>query len=227
MNQIDKNDVPAAAQLHEISHVSYVNSEGKGLRVLVVGNSITLHEAKPEIGWYNSFGMAASAKERDYVHLLMGKIAAAYPDAAFCIAQVAQWEQQYANGSAVLPQYAAARDFGADVIIMRCIENCHNRTLDPIALKREYGRLVDFLKSNPAAKVILTTGFWKHNGDGVIRAIGEERGYPVVELGDLGELDEMKAIGLFEHKGVANHPGDKGMQVIADRIWEVIRNETI
>ena len=227
MNQIDKNDVPAAAQLHEISHVSYVNSEGKGLRVLVVGNSITLHEAKPEIGWYNSFGMAASAKERDYVHLLMGKIAAAYPDAAFCIAQVAQWEQQYANGSALLTQYAAARDFGADVIIMRCIENCHNRTLDSVALKREYGKLVDFLKSNPAAKVILTTGFWKHNGDGVIRAIGEERGYPVVVLGDLGELDEMKAIGLFEHKGVANHPGDKGMQVIADRIWEVIQNETI
>ena len=227
MNQIDKNDVPAVAQLHEISHVSYVNSEGKGLRVLVVGNSITLHEAKPEIGWYNSFGMAASAKERDYVHLLMGKIAAAYPDAAFCIAQVAQWEQQYANGSAVLIQYAAARDFGADVIIMRCIENCHNRTLDPVALKREYSKLVDFLKNNPAAKVILTTGFWKHNGDGVIRAIGEERGYPVVELGDLGELDEMKAIGLFEHKGVANHPGDKGMQVIADRIWEAIQNEEL
>ena len=227
MNQIDKNDVPAAAQLHEISHVSYVNSEGKGLRVLVVGNSITLHEAKPEIGWYNSFGMAASAKERDYVHLLMGKIAAAYPDAAFCIAQVAQWEQQYANGSAVLPQYAVARDFGADVIIMRCIENCHNRTLNSVALKREYGKLVDFLKSNPAAKVILTTGFWKHNGDGVIRAIGEERGYPVVELGDLGELDEMKAIGLFEHKGVANHPGDRGMKAIADRIWEVMEHETI
>ncbi len=227
MNQIEKNDVPAEAQLHEISHVTYQNREGKGKRILLVGNSITLHEVKPEIGWYESHGMAASAKARDYAHLLMEKCAARYPDAVFCIAQVAQWEQQYANGSALLTQYAAARDFCADVIIMRCIENCHNRTLDSIALKREYGRLVDFLKSNPAAKVILTTGFWKHNGDGVIRAIGEERGYPVVELGDLGELDEMKAIGLFEHKGVANHPGDKGMQVIADRIWEVIRNETI
>ncbi len=227
MNQIDKNDVPAAAQLHEISHVTYQNREGKGKRILLVGNSITLHEAKPEIGWYGSFGMAASAKERDYAHLLMEKCTARYPDAVFCFAQVAQWEQQYTNGSDMLPRYAAARDFGADVIIMRCIENCHNRTLDPVALKREYGKLVDFLKNNPAAKVILTTGFWKHNGDGVIRSIGEEQGYPVVELGDLGELDEMKAIGLFEHKGVANHPSDKGMQVIADRIWEVIRNETI
>ena len=49
--------------------------------------------------------------------------------------------------------------------------------------------------------------------------IAKEKNYPLVSLGDLGELDEMKAIGKFEHSGVAAHPGDKGMQNIADRIW--------
>ena len=41
-----------------------------GLRVLFLGNSITLHAALPEIGWTNVWGMAASAAEKDYVHLV-------------------------------------------------------------------------------------------------------------------------------------------------------------
>ena len=41
-----------------------------GIRVLFLGNSITLHGSLPKIGWTNSWGMAASTKEKDYVHLV-------------------------------------------------------------------------------------------------------------------------------------------------------------
>jgi len=33
-------------------------------------------------------------------------------------------------------------------------------------------------------------------------------------------MDEMKALGKFTHEGVANHPGDRGMQAIAEAIWQ-------
>ena len=48
----------------------------EGVRIAFVGNSITLHQPLPEIGWTNSWGMAASAAEKDYVHLVADGIAA-------------------------------------------------------------------------------------------------------------------------------------------------------
>ena len=44
-----------------------------------------------------------------------------------------------------------------------------------------------------------------------------------VELNDLGDMPEMKALGLFEHSGVAAHPGDLGMKTIAQRIFEPLK----
>lgn len=82
--------------------------------------------------------------------------------------------------------------------------------------------MIDYLNPNKKAKVILTTGFWKHPGDNVIIKIGKDFDYPCIYLGDLGEDDSMKAIGLFEHSGVDNHPGDLGMKTIADRLLDEI-----
>ena len=49
-----------------------------------------------------------------------------------------------------------------------------------------------------------------------------ENKYALAKLGDLGEKDEMKALGLFSHEGVSIHPGDKGMSEIANRIFKIM-----
>lgn len=43
-------------------------------KILILGNSITLVEANPEIGWYGHYGMAASTKSKDYSHILIKKL---------------------------------------------------------------------------------------------------------------------------------------------------------
>ena len=45
----------------------------KANRILFLGNSLTLHGPREEIGWKHNWGMAASAPERDFVHLVTFK----------------------------------------------------------------------------------------------------------------------------------------------------------
>ena len=223
MQQIEKNTVKAENQLGDAHDVTFECEGNRGLRVMMAGNSITLHEPKPEIGWNNQWGMAASAKEKDYVHVLKGYIEDVVPDATFCICQAYKWERDFANGKLAYPIYEKARDFNSDIIVVRFIENCPWKEFDPVIFKREYVDFINYLNKSGNAKIVVTTSFWKHVADAVVEEAAKENGWTFVSINDLGELDEMKALGLFEHYGVANHPGDLGMKTIADRIFDEVK----
>ena len=217
------NTVPAKDQMGNTTTVSYFGPADAPNKILILGNSITRHAPKEELGWSGDWGMAASAKEKDYVHVLKSHIQTMAPDATFCICQAYKWERDFANGKLAYPIYEDARNFNADIIVVRFIENCPRKDFDPEVFKREYVDFIEFLNKSGNAKVILTTSFWEHDADSVVAEVSKEMGWPLVVLNDLGELDEMKALGLFEHFGVANHPGDLGMKTIADRIFEEVK----
>ena len=220
MDEIRKNTVESTRQLSKFQYVSFLEPEckEKSPKILFVGNSITLHGVKPEIGWNETYGMAASCIENDYVHICIREIKNRYPQASFCICQVSEWERDYKQGQQKLCAYEKARDFEADIIIMRAVENCPIEGFDGDVFLEEYDRLLSFLNIKQTSSVILTTSFWEHPADKEICLYGKQKKHPVIMLGDLGKEDGMKAIGLFEHNGVANHPGDLGMKNIANRI---------
>jgi hypothetical protein len=220
--QMAKNSVSSANQLKETHLVKFDSPYGSGKRIMFVGNSITLHGVLDEIGWHHAHGMAASEKEKDYVHLTEAAVRKQDPSAAFCICQVANWERQYQEGEKTFSLYESAQSFGADIIVIRCIENCPSAGFDGDVFEAQLDKLIRYLDKAQKAKIIITTGFWAHPGDDALRKYASKNGLPCVELGDLGEQDEMKALGLFAHEGVANHPGDLGMKNIAERITKTI-----
>lgn len=224
MSELYKNTVSAKNQLKNSEFIKFFDVYNNGLRVMFLGNSITLHGKKPEIGWNNAWGMAASTGENDYVHILMSYIREKVPEPAFCICQGAKWEVHYKEDIDSYDEYADARDFEADIIIVRLIENCNGEDFSNEKFKSELMRFIKYLSPKKSVKLIFTTSFWKHPGDNAIEELSKETDNPLVKLGDLGDNKEMMAIGLFEHEGVSIHPGDKGMQAIADRIYDVLKD---
>lgn len=222
-DQIKKNTVKADNQLKSSEYISFENLSSTGIRILFLGNSITRHGIATQIGWNHDWGMAASAKENDYVHQLISQMQCAGMDPASCICQVSKWEREYSRATEELYKaYEEARNFHADIIIQRFIENCSMEDWDSEIFQKEMERLLTYVNPSGKAKVIMTTSFWHHVGDDALREFSKEQKIPLVELGDLGEQDKMKAIGEFEHDGVAAHPGDEGMKKIAERIFEQI-----
>ena len=187
-------------------------------KILFLGNSITKHAPAPQIGWNHDFGMAASEESKDFVHL----IAAAYPQAEYRIQNLSAWERAFWEDE-VLEHYRELADWGADLLIVRLGENSPARTVALHAFAPAYEKMVDFFLTNPNAKVLLGTMFWNDPvKDEAVKYVGEKRGWPVADLTAIREDPTNRALGLFEHKGVAEHPGDKGMQAIADAFLQLM-----
>ena len=213
----------ANGKLRESENVRFIGLENSGKRLLFVGNSITWHAPADPVGWAGDWGMAATAPEKDYVHQVAAMVCGAAAAPAVCICQAAAWERAYKTGGESRPRYESAREFDADVIVMRLIENCVVEEFDAAEFKAALGDLLAYLNKSGKAKIILTTGFWSHVGNPAILEYAAEKALPCAVLDDLGQQPEMRADGLFEHAGVAAHPGDRGMRAIAERIFEELK----
>ena len=211
-----ENTVPAEDQLKDLGFVRF--ERDGALRVLFIGNSITWHGIKTSIGWSGDYGMAASSREKDYVHVLASMVEEKYGKVGICIAQLAEWERNYVSDTILEENYAPAREFDADIIVVRIGENMPKGSAP--ACKPYFDRMIKYFKVREGQKVIITDSFWRNDArDAVIRELAEENGYAFCRIGDLENDPENMAIGQFEHRGVALHPSDLGMERIAKRIF--------
>ena len=214
------NDVPAVGQLKGSDCISFETTENADIKLLFLGNSITRHGKAENLGWCGDWGMAASSKENDYVHKLISKFCQKGIKVSVCIANLSDWERTR-NMDLLFTKYLSALRFNADYVIVRLGENaCPDKYLSEFELC--YGELTDLFSRN-GAKIVLTDLFWEYDPfDNFVAELAKARGYAFAEIHDLGNDDEMKAIGKFSHNGVAVHPGDKGMAEIAERIFRVL-----
>jgi len=198
-------------------------------RVLFLGNSITRHGPAPKIGWNDDWGMAASALEKDYVHVVVAGLAQCTgkkPD--FRFANIADFERNLATYD-VDAKLKAEFEFKPTLVIVAIGENVAAPQTDDAKaqLKSGLARLLAAAKgSGGKPTIVVRSCFWADEAkDGILKQACAEAGGIWVDIAALGkdESNYARSERKFEHAGVAAHPGDKGMKAIAAAILATLQ----
>lgn len=201
--------------------VTNIYSQSYLLKVAILGNSITGNGPNPDIGWFGDWGMAASAKDKDFVRLIEKDLKAISKDIEVKELNVAGLERDYLNYNPDNIFLKGIKDFKPDILIIRLGDNVDERGLDFTTFHNALQNAVKYVANNRFMKVIVTNSFWSSaTRDAGFQNYAVKYAYRFVDLRGLYDDKTNTAFGLFENFGVADHPSDKGMQGIKDRIWK-------
>ncbi|HEY8966603.1 MAG TPA: SGNH/GDSL hydrolase family protein, partial [Candidatus Methylacidiphilales bacterium] len=200
-------------------------AKGPYKRILFIGDSITQHTAKPELGWSGTWGMAASAEEKDYVHLLLARIAQSQGAEPTDVLVAAEGGGKIPDKLPFLARYAGWR---ADLAIVQLGEN-DNKDVTEEGFEKPYGQILEALRNGNPSGTIVCVGVWSPpNGnamkDAMIKAECRKYGALFADLkaANADPANRAAAEKLFTHPGVLWHPGDKGMEAYAEAIFAAL-----
>ncbi len=197
-----------------------------------IGNSITVHA--PNEVWWNGIGMAASAEDRDYVHLVAEQLTGLYGKTAVHPLYCYAWETAE-DRSGELDMLDPYLDPQLRLVTIQLGEN----TEDLTTFGQDFETLIRYVQERaPEARVLVIGDFWSSGDrDQMKQEAAEKTGAGFVSLEGIRDDPEYQAgIGAVvydaegnphtvENVDVAGHPGDRGMQYIADRVVEALKGE--
>jgi lysophospholipase L1-like esterase len=117
-----------------------------------------------------------------------------------------------------------------DMVVIAIGENVAALNTDEAkaTFKKACAALLQEFKKQGKPTIFVRSSFWANPAkDDILQSVCEETGGIFVDNRKLGadETNYARAERKFEHAGVAAHPGDKGMQSIADAIWLAIEKQ--
>ena len=212
-----------STEMNDEKGVASASYAKDGVRVLFLGNSITLHAPAAHIGWTNRWGMAASCPERDFVHLVTRGIEEKTGRKADVrVRNMADFERNFKSWRPS-PEIDELVAFDADYMVIAIGENTANlETEEERAAYRDAlkGLFSLFLRGRTKPHTVVRGVFWPNEWkDACLAHAASDLGIAFVKA-DFGNFRGMDAWGRYWHSGVARHPGDAGMEAIATAILD-------
>lgn len=233
-NQQERIDALEAeySMIHEKLYAETVSWEEEAFNYLAIGNSITLHEYADY--WWNEVGMAASDREKDYVHLVEKYLVDRYGKVVTYPYNFYVWEIQGADRAEAVTLLDHYLSDNLDLVTIQLGENAK----DLSTWESDFEYLLTYIKSAaPAARVVVIGDFWDYKDrDGQKEKAAERCGAVYISLEEIKDNAEYQAgMGaivygddglehIIGHEGVAKHPGDKGMAYIAGAVERAVED---
>lgn len=201
---------------------------------LAIGNSITLHGITDF--WWGNWGMAASKEENDYYHRVVAGLKYKYGEKinTECV-NYYLWEVMSNDRSETYNLIDPYLVEGIDLISVQLSDNVSDLT----TFETDFSALLKHIreKCGDDVQIIVIDDFWSEEKSAIKRTVCEKLSVPFIALTDIRGIEGHTAgMGTLvegadgtehriEHLGVANHPGDEGMKVIAEKILEQVFNQ--
>ncbi|XHR31238.1 MAG: GDSL-type esterase/lipase family protein [Chthoniobacteraceae bacterium] len=246
LTRLAKADEEALKSQLNVEDAAIARSAANAFRILFIGDSITRHgtneDIKKSLHWDHVAGMAASAEEKDYVHLLAAKIQATLPGRKVEIyydSQAKKLSPLPANlqGGSAEQKWELAKataSFKPHLVVIQLGEH-ENTAKGAEAFRKSYDGLVGFFTDQPTPPQVICAGVWQPgdiaagkdsyipNGwagtvDRVMGEVGQARGVAFATVRAYA-LDP-KCRGWGENGGVQWHPNDKGMEGYTHVLFE-------
>ncbi len=243
----DGNEMPSYPEIEQETEVIETREyDGETFRVVCIGNSVTQHPymsqfEHPDGYWLQDWGMAASAREKDYAHLLEAKMGEIYGETSLEVYNYMQWEVAEQAGiprSAYLtyldPLFEGEKGPDTDLVIIQLGESCTMYN----SLLQDYADLIDYVRTHAPNAVIGVTGTViimdeARNAavDTIKQMVCQDRGVPYISMSGYNESMWVgEGTVIYNEQGEATvisliqrtHPGDIGMQYIADQIFQIL-----
>ena len=229
ISYMDKNEISLFDEIEEIKHeIGYVVYNGD-YNYLAIGNSITWHGKTSY--WWTECGMASTRKENDYYHLICNHLNQVKGNVCSHVTNFSIWETQAHDRAETFESIKKYLSNELDLITIQLSENVTDYT----TWESDYVELVSYIKQKaPNAQIILIGDFWETNKTDVKERVAQQTNVQLANLNEIvGNTSYQCGIGTIvydeegnahtvEHGGVAMHPGDSGMEYIANKVIELI-----
>jgi len=196
---------------------------------LAIGNSITYHDAM-SYWWNQGVGMAASDADHDYVHVLSSMLGDGTVVGSM---NFYDWEAQSYDRGETLSTLNSYLSPNLNLVTIQLGENAK----DTSTFEEDFEDLINYVKSkSPKAEIVVIGEFWKNEEkDNDKKKACETTDTTFVDLSSMWDDPSYEAgmgttvygsdgkAHTIEHDGVAKHPGDKGMQKIAELTYKAIK----